>query len=171
MKKIAQAAGHALKWSQVSGKRHELLSDDELVATLEFRSVFGTLGTAEGADGCFTFKRVGFWQSRATIRECDSDAEVALFTNNTWASGGTLEFPDGARYKGTTNFWKTRLEWKSESEESLVSFLYGGVFRKKADVEIATAARQDRHLHHLVTFGWYLAVMLSHDDANAAIVG
>jgi hypothetical protein len=170
MKKIAQAAAHALKWAQVSSKRHELRSDDELVATLEFRSACGTLGTAEGADGCFTFKRVGFWQSRASVRGCDTDAELALFSNNTWKLGGTLEFPDGARYKATTNFWMTRLEWKSEAEESLVSFHYGGVFRKKADLEIAAAARQDRHLHHLVTFGWYLAVMLSNDAATAAVV-
>jgi hypothetical protein len=170
MKKIAQAASQMLKWSQVGARRHELHSDDELVATLEFRSMFGTLGTAEGADGCFTFKRVGFWQSRASIRDCESVAEVALFTNNTWASGGTLEFPDGARYKGTTNFWMTRLEWKSEAEKPLVSFHYGGVFRKRADVEIAPAARQDRHLHLLVTFGWYLAVMLSHDAAATGVV-
>jgi hypothetical protein len=170
MKKIADAAGHALKWSQVGARRHELRSEDEIVATLAFRSVFGTLATAEGADGCFTFKRIGFWRSRANIRECDSDADVAHFTNNTWASGGTLEFPDGARYKGTTSFWKTRLEWKSEGEESLVSFHYGGVFMKKANVEIAPAARDDPHLHSLVTFGWYLAIMLSNDAAAAAIV-
>ena len=164
MRRIAQSS-HGLKWAEVSARQHELRAGDELVATLGLQSRFGTLAKAESGDGCFTFKRVGFWQSRASIRACDSEAEVALFTNNTWASGGTLEFPDGRRYKATTNAWMTRLEFTSESEERLVGFHYGGFFRRKADVELSSAALQDPHLHLLVTFGWYLAVMLSNDAA------
>ena len=164
MRKIAQSS-HGLKWAEVSARQHELRAGDELVATLKLQSGFGTLAKAESGDGCFTFKRVGFWQSRASIRACDSDAEVALFTNNTWQSGGTLEFPGGTRYKATTNAWMTRLEFRSESEEQLVGFHYGGLFRRKADVEVSSAALQDPHLHLLVTFGWYLAIMLSNDAA------
>ena len=168
MKTITQAVGGSLKWAQVSAKHHELRSADELIASLEFRSLLGTFATAKSGDGCFTFKRTGFWQSRATIRACDSDTEIAVFVNNTWASGGTLEFPDGRKYKATTNFWMTRLEFTSETDESLVQFNYGGVFRKKADLEISEAARRDPHTHLLVTFGWYLAIMLSNDAVAAA---
>jgi len=168
MKDITQTAAGSLTWAQVSSKLHELRSQDDVIATLEFRNLFGTLGTAKSGDGCFTFKRIGFWQSRAGIRACDSDAEVAVFVNNTWASGGTLEFPDGSRYKATTNFWMTRLEFTSEADQSLVRFHYGGMFRKKADVELSDAARRDAHTHLLVTFGWYLAIMLSRDAAVAA---
>jgi hypothetical protein len=168
MKTIAQAAAGSLKGAQVSTKHHELRSQDEVIATLEFRNVFGTLGTAKSGDGCFTFKRVGFWQSRASIRACESDAELAGFVNNTWASGGTLEFPDGRKYKATTNFWTTRLEFTSEADESLVRFHYGGMFKKKADVEVSETARRDPHAHLLVTFGWYLVIMLRRDAAVAA---
>jgi hypothetical protein len=168
MKAITHAEAGSLKWAQVNAKQHELRSQDDVVATLEFRSLFGTLGTAKSAEGCFTFKRTGFWQSRAGIRACESDEELALFTNNTWASGGTLEFPDGRKYKATTNFWMTRLEFRSEADQSLVAFHYGGVFRKKADVEITDAARRDPHTHLLVTFGWYLAIMLSREAAVVA---
>ena len=110
------------------------------------------------------------WQSRASIRAFDSDAEIALFTNNTWAFGGTLEFPGGKRYKATTNAWMTRLEFTSESEERLVGFHYGGFFRRRADVELSPAALPDPHLHLLVTFGWYLAIMLSNDAAALTAV-
>jgi hypothetical protein len=168
MKSITHAAAGSLKWAQINAKQHELRSQDGLLATLEFRSVWGTLSTAKNAEGCFTFKRIGFWQSRASIRPCGSDTELAVFANNTWASGGTLEFPDGRKYKATTNFWMTRLEFTSEADESLVRFHYGGVFRKKADVELTDAARRDSHTHLLVTFGWYLAVMLNNDAVAAA---
>ena len=168
MKTITQAAAGSLKWAQVSGKAHELRSQDDVIATLEFRNVFGTLGTAKNADGCFTFKRIGFWQSRASVRACESDAEIAVFVNNTWASGGTLEFPDGRNYKASTNFWMTRLEFTSEADESLVRFHYGGVFRKNADVEVSETARRDPHADLLVTFGWYLLIMLSRDAAVVA---
>jgi hypothetical protein len=76
---------------------YELRSDADLLATLTFRNMFGTFATAESADGCWTFKRVGFWQNRASIRACGSDTDVAVFKNNTWDRGGTLEFSSGRR--------------------------------------------------------------------------
>jgi hypothetical protein len=170
MKRIALAAGQPLKWTQESSTEHELRSETDLIATLKFRSLFGTLATAESGDGCFTFKRVGFWQSRAAIRACDSETDLAIFTNSTWSSGGTLEFPDGRKYKATTNFWMTRMEFKSESEEPLVGFHYGGFFHRKAVVEITPAGQRDPNLHLLVSFGWYLAIMLSHDAAATGVV-
>jgi hypothetical protein len=69
---------------------YELRSEEELIAQVHFKSLWGTLATAESADGCWTFKRVGFLQSRATIRACGSDAEIATFKNHTWSGGGTL---------------------------------------------------------------------------------
>ena len=62
----------------------------------------------------------------------------------------------------------TRLEFTSEGDQTLVRFHYGGVFRKKADVEITDAAHRDPHTHLLVTVGWYLAIMLSRDAVAAA---
>ena len=42
---------------------YELRAGDMLAATLRFRSSFGSFATAEDGDGCWTFKRVGFWQT------------------------------------------------------------------------------------------------------------
>ena len=109
MKKIAGVIGRELEWVQPSAWKmeYELRAGDELIATLRFRSSFGSFGTGESADGCWTFKRVGFWQTRVTIRGCGSDMDIAMFKNNTWSGGGTLELPDGRKVLATTNLWQT----------------------------------------------------------------
>ncbi len=169
MRRIGEVTGQDLKWSQprALSMEYALHAGAELAATLKFRSSFGTLATAESADGCWRFKRVGFWQARATIRTCDSEENLAIFTNSTWASGGTLEFPGGARFNATTNIWTTDLGFRTVADEPLVRFHYGGVLRKSADVEIAPLALGMPELPLLVMFGWYLAIMLDM-DASAA---
>jgi hypothetical protein len=172
MQKIVHAAGPGLTWSQVGAfsLEHELRAGETLVATLKFRSPWGTFATAESGDGCWTFKRVGFWQNRAGIRACGSDVDVAVFENNTWANGGTLHFPDGRRFKATTSFWRTSFTFQTEGDEPLVHFRYGGVFRRKADVELTPAASRVPYVPLLVLFGWYLTVMLDQDAASAGAV-
>ena len=63
MKTIAEVDSQDLRWTQPSAWRfaYELTSSDEPVGTLRFRSSWGTLAEAEGGDGRWTFKRVGFW--------------------------------------------------------------------------------------------------------------
>ncbi len=170
MQKIMDLAQQPLKWTQprMLKQEYELRTGDELVGTLKFRSLWGTLATAQSDDGCWTFKRIGFWQNKASIRVCDSETDLALFQNNTWTSGGTLTFSDGRRFKATTNFWMTNYEFRSEADDPLVRFKYGGVFRLSAGVEILPAARQLVELPVLVLFGWYLAIMLYEDSGAAA---
>ena len=170
MQKISEVAGDRLKWAQPSAlRRHfELKRSEELIAQLQFRSVFGTLATAESGDGCWTFKRVGFWQQKVTVRADGSEDDLAVFRNNTWKNGGTLEFPNGRRFPATTNFWSTKFAFENDAGETLVRFHYGGVFRLSADVEILQPARTMAELPILVLFGWYLAVMLHMDSGAAA---
>ena len=170
MRRIADFYEQPLQWTQPSMLKgsYELRAGDDLVATLNFRSMWGTLTTAESMDGCWTFKRVGFWQNKATVRLCSSDQDLAVFTNNTWTQGGTLDFAAGGTYKATTNFWMTNYEFQSESGEPLVRFKYGGFFRLSAEVEILPAAVTLEHLPVLVLFGWYLAINLYNDSGAAA---
>jgi hypothetical protein len=175
MQKIAQLGSHPLKWIQPKAlqEAYELRSSvstgDDPVATLRFRSAFGTLARAESSDGCWTFKRVGFWQNKATVRACEGDSDLAVFKNNTWNDGGTLEFADGRIFKATTNAWMTRFEFQTETEQLLLRFKYEGVFRLSAMVEIQPLAYSLVELPLLVLFGWYLAVMLYHDSSAAVI--
>lgn len=176
MRHLVDLVGMDLKWEQPSAIKMEYAlypgESDELVATLKFRSSFGSLATAESADGCWTFKRVGFFQTRITVRSCASDAEIASFRNNTWTSGGVLELPDGRSYPASTNFWKTKIEFLSSSEEPLVEYRkIGGFFHYSSYMTIHPAAAAITELPWMAILGWYLAILLQQDAAAAAATG
>ena len=171
MRSIAQFVGQSLKWEQpkVMRMEYELRCSEELVATLRFRSAFGSLATAECADGCWTFKRAGFFQTRVTIRECNSDNEIAVFRNNTWTSGGTLELPDGHRYPANTNFWLTNYAFTADTGQELVRYTkIGGFLHMSSLVEILPGATLLPELPWMTLLGWYLTIMLHQDAAAAA---
>jgi hypothetical protein len=172
MRKIIYYSQQSLKWVQpkIFDNQYELHASDELVATLTFRGIEGTFATAECGDGSWTFKRVGFWQNKATVRTRESDLNLAVYRNNTWTDGGTLEFANGNKYKATTNFWMTNYEFREDTGERLVRFKYGGIFHLSSEVEILPKARALSELPLLIMFGWYLAVMLYMDSSTAAVV-
>lgn len=172
MKNITRSSN--LRWVQPSAFRmnYELRAGDELAAELRFRSAFGSFATGETADGCWTFKRVGFFQTRVTIRECGEETDVATFKNNTWRGGGTLELTGGTKILATTSFWQTKLEFTTESGGVLVRFDTGGMIHLNATVEIEAAAAELKELPLIILLGWYLVVMMHNDAAaSAAIIG
>ncbi len=170
MDKIASFVSLPLQWERTSifKAQYELKSGEALVATLCFRSVWGTFATAQSADGCWTFKRVGFWQTRATIRRCDSEEEIAVFRNNTWRDGGTLLFPDGRQYPANTNFWRTQYEFQTQGGEPLIHYRNRGLFHPSADVTILPEAQELPELPWMVMLGWYLIIMMQNDSAAVA---
>ncbi|HSB09859.1 MAG TPA: hypothetical protein VLM38_10275 [Blastocatellia bacterium] len=174
MKNVSRLIGSNLKWVQPSAfnMHYELRTNNELAGTLSFRSAFGSFATGESADGCWTFKRVGFFQTRVTIRLCGSDHDLATFRNNTWSGGGTLEFPDGRKLLADTNFWQTSLQFSTESGEPLVRFNTGGMIHLSATIDIWPVAAALAELPLIVMLGWYLVVMMHSDmAASAAIIG
>ncbi|HEY0765862.1 MAG TPA: hypothetical protein VGD61_26010 [Pyrinomonadaceae bacterium] len=170
MRKIADVVGQELEWVQPSvfKMQYELRAGDELAATLRFRSSFGSLATGESADGCWTFKRIGFWQTRVTVRACSDDVDIASFKNNTWSGGGTLELSDARKFFATTNFWQTNLEFQEESGATLIKFKTGGLIHPSATVHVEPNTVNLAELPWVVMLGWYLIVMM-HMDAAAAI--
>jgi len=174
MTRVADLSGLLLKWEQPSLLKmgYELRTGDgELVATLQFRSSFGSFATADSPYGCWTFKRVGFWQTKATVRSCGSDDDIAIFTNNTWSGGGTLEFSDGRTFRATTNFWRTKLGFETEAGEKLIEFQTSGLLHLSATVEIHPSFSTDGELPLLVMLGFYLIVMMHSDAATTAAAG
>lgn len=172
MMTMAGLADRELRWEKAdraSGGGYRLRDGDATVATLRFRSAWGTLATAESADGCWTFKRVGFLQTRVTIRPCGSEQELAVFKNNSWSGGGTLELPDGRRYQADTNGWMTSYTFSSEADDApLVRYRrIGGLLHLSSDVGITHAGAEVPELPWLVMLGWYLTVQL-HNDASSA---
>ena len=172
MKRIAELAGRELKWVQPHTLKmeYELHAEDEVAATLRFRSSFGSLATADSADGCWTFKRVGFWQTRVTIRACGAETDIATFKNNTWSGGGTLEFPDGRMFRANTNFWQTKYEFKNEADETLFGYRnIGGMLHSSAGVDIQPGAARISEIPWMVMLGWYLVLMQQRDSAAVVV--
>ena len=167
---IRDAISHELRWQQPRALReeYELLAGDEMIGTLKFRSMFGSFATAESADGCWTFKRVGFLKTRVTIRACGAEEELALFRNSTWRGGGTLELPAGRTYRANVNLWASRYEFRTEERTPLLTFRTGGIIHASATVQVHDAARSLAELPWLVMLGWYLCVMLRRDSVAAA---
>lgn len=174
MKRLADLLDRELKWTQPGAfKMHyELHAGDELAAALHFRSSFGSLATGESADGCWTFKRAGFFQTRVTIRVCGEETDIGVFRNNAWSGGGALELPNERRVLATTNLWQSNLEFTTESGEPLLRFKTVGLIHLSALVEIQREAIGLAELRWLVMLGWYLIVMMQMDSAAAvAAVG
>jgi hypothetical protein len=171
MRRIAELVGQQLEWVQPSvfKMQYELRADDELAATLRFRSSFGSFATGESEDGCWTFKRIGFWQTRVTVRDCNADVDLATFKNNTWSSGGTLELSAGRKLLATTNFWQTNLEFQDELGGTLIGFKRGGLIHLSAMVSVEPNAVSLPELPWVVMLGWYLTVMMQMD--SAVVVG
>jgi hypothetical protein len=170
MRKIAELISQQLKWVQPSALKmhYELRAGDELASTLRFRSSFGSFATGESADGCWTFKRIGFWKTRVTIRRCDEDVDIATFKNNTWSSGGTLELSDGRKFLASTNFWQTNFEFHDEMGRQMVKFKTGGLIHFSATVDIEPNAVSVPELPWVIMLGWYLTIMMHIDTTTAA---
>src|SRR5690349_255939 len=116
MKPLTNAASRALHWTQTRlfDSTYDLCEGDEHFARLTFRTVFGSFARLETATIAWTFKRVGFWRTRATVRQEDSAQDLATFEHNTWSGGGTLALADGRRLRVTTNFWQSCLEFQRD---------------------------------------------------------
>ncbi|MFO7167460.1 MAG: hypothetical protein DIU80_005460 [Chloroflexota bacterium] len=168
MRKIAELAGAALAWRQPSmSAEYELLAGGELAATLRFRSAWGSLATAESADGCWTFKRVGFWQTRVTVRRCEADEDIAEYKHNTWSGGGTLTLAGGREYQASTNLWQTEMTIAAGGEP-LLRYRNDGVLRLSGSMEILPDAARLPELPWMAMFGWYLVVMMYRDAGTVA---
>ena len=165
---------HKLEWKQLKSLHRdgELQADDRPLGSLSFRSAFGTLATAKIGTACWTFKRVGFFQNRVEVRECNSEGAIAEFVNATWTGGGTLTMKGGKQFKATSNAWRTKWEVQDDAGRVLLRFDYGGVFKLSAKVKITADARAMAELPLLVALSWYLVVMLANDAAaTSASIG
>jgi hypothetical protein len=172
MQRIADVATAELRWRQPSAMRqqYELHAGETLVATLNFRSDWGSLAIGESGDGCWSFKRVGFWQTHATVRACDSEIDIATFQHNTWSGGGTLTSANGLTFNLTTNTWQTRLDVLDTQQLPLLHYENGGWFKLGATLTVAPQALALADLPWLALFGWYVVVMMYRDTAMTTAI-
>jgi hypothetical protein len=170
------ALDRPMEWSQQSALRreYELRQDGMLLATLNWRSSMSTLATLTSAEGSWTFKRVGFWSPRVTVRQAGvtTDENLAVFTPGGWlADRGVLSFPDGRRLGlMREGFWSST--WRlCEEDRTLVEIGdVGGMFRHRATVTLGDGVREDPDAPLLAGLLWYL-VLLAYADQVVATSG
>ena len=169
MKRITDfAGGPQLLWTKPDWRtlRYELHHDGTPVAALGFRSATGSLATAESGDGCWTFKRIGFLQTRATVRQCGGNEDVGTFNNGVWTSGGILELSDGRRYRADSNLWNTGFAIRTDAGEPLVRYRVKQEATQLSGVmEIEARARDIEEMPWIAILGWYVAAQLHRDSA------
>jgi len=180
MKSIKEISNEHLTWIQPKAMHQffELQLKDDLYGTLSFPKSVGSLAEAETSDGKWTFKRVGFFNTKITIRNYGEENDIAVFKPNLMATSGKLEFADGKYFTwNPSNFWQTKLEFKDESGAIIVGFRSGvddaklkDWFKTQARVEIPEKKKELKELSLLVLLGWYLIIVLQMDSSSGAVV-
>ncbi len=178
MRTLSSSVGTALYWIQPKGlgRYFELRAGDDVLATLRFETLCGSLARAESADGSWTFKRAGFFKPRVTVRKAGEEVNSAVYTPRWTGREGVLEFAGGRVFNWTqTDFWATRYQISDVAENPLVSFESGldqsrltDLFKTQARVAIDLRGRALPELPLLVLLGWYLIVLQKEDAAAVA---
>ena len=172
MKRLIDVDLHRLRWTQprLFNKNYELRCGDDIVTTLTFRSALGSMATARTTDGAWTFKRVGFWRTRATVRAAATIFDLATFEHNTWSGGGSLILADGRSILVTTNLWQSKIEFQMPEGDVLFRYRTEGFMREEAELETRPALEGMAEMPWLLAFGWYLVLMMHQDSASSAAI-
>lgn len=170
MRSIIGIPASPIVWKQpkLMEPAFELRYSEEILGTLRFKNSFGSLAEGTMAEGKWTFKRLGFLKTHVTIRKTDDQRNIAIFNNNTWSQGGTLELPDGRKYQANSNFWHSQFEFTDIQEKPIIRFTNIGGFKLHAQLEILPGAKDLADTPWMVLLGWYLAVMTSRDGEMVA---
>ena len=171
MESIKRLAPTTLAWRQphTMQRSYELVSGEQIVGTLEFPSMVGSLARVVTGDGEWTFKRGGFMRPRITVRQSGSEHDIATL-HMSWRGGAELECTDGPTFKWVhTSFWKSRWMFATDADEPLIHYSPDNGFLKPgALLEVDSAGRASPHLPMLAALGWYLMLLMSQDSAAAA---
>jgi hypothetical protein len=188
MESIADHLATPLQWLHPKGmsRNYELYSGDLLVARLDFQSAFGSLALAVTAEGVWTFKRMGFFKTRITVRPAGDPSnpapteqpDLAVYHPN-WRGEGWIELAAGRKfYWKAANFWSSRFVITAEDGSPLILFKEGVAhprladwFKTQAGVSVEYPARGLPESPMLILLGWYLIVLQEEDSsASAAVV-
>lgn len=146
----------------------ELRDGRDVLATLRWLKVFGSIAVGETSVGSWSYKRAGFLHPRVHVREPGSERDVAVLRMS-WSGGGTLESPEGRSYRWrNTKFWRSEWAFEGDAGKPLLAVrpVFSGL-KYGAELKVDPEARRLRDLDLLVPLAWYLLVLFS-DDAAAA---
>ncbi|MBE3115991.1 hypothetical protein IMZ68_02180, partial [Candidatus Bathyarchaeota archaeon] len=122
-------------------------------------------------DGSWKFKRVGALQSNISIKESNSEIEIALFKKNAFNRNGTILVNKEKKFTINANFLMSEYRINHEKELVLSMTNVTRFPKLSSTITINPTAINIPELPWLVLFSWYLAVMQHYDLAfNSAAV-
>lgn len=158
---------HGLAWRQDSAfHRHfQLKAGDSVLAELDFLKTFGTLARGRTAGQCWTFKRTGFLSPLVTARIEGSDADLAVYHPNFFASRGELRLSQGETLElKSINFWAREWLLTGGDHAGILRLHNKGLLRQGAEVEVLAPGREDVAL--LLLMSWYILVLQMQDTVT-----
>lgn len=176
MQELSELSGRSAEWTQpkAGAPSFHLRSGEMFLASLTFRSAFGTLATAQTSQGLWTFKRVGFLNPRVTVRTAGSDEDLAVYHPKVWGDGH-LAFNSGRTFIWKPfNFWATDGAFTDEHGKTLLRLMSGlekeglrDLLKDRATLQLLPAAEGVEEVPILVCLGIYLLIMHRIDTAAA----
>ena len=157
MRSIDDVITQELTWTRAGAlqRTYELRAGAEVVATVRCAQWWGAHAVVEAGDSHWTFRRVGFWHPRVTVRVVGSETDLATF-HARGMGRGMLDLSPTRRFQwGPTRFWHRTWAWRQIDGTPLVHFKIYGLIKIEGTVEVGPAAALPE-LDLLVPLGWYL---------------
>jgi hypothetical protein len=176
MKSITKLGMEDLYWIQPTLKRsYELRAGEDIFATMEFQTELGSLATVKSLEKTWTFKRVGFFKPRITVREQATESDLLVYYPQWGSTEGVFEFVDGETYVWKlANYWATKYQVVDLAGVPLVSYTSKidqllDWIKDQAQVEIGAEHLNASQLVLLIAMGWYLIVLQQGDVTDTAM--
>lgn len=161
-----------LTWTKVPRKRprmYELSQGDNVYARLTWQKLGGSHALGESQAGSFSFKRVGFFSTKVTIRTTESDLDIGYFYP-TMLGGGRIELRDGRMWKiKAMGLFQPRYVVFDNSERAVLNFKVKG-FGSGSELTFAKPYPDEKTAYLLAIIGWYVSILANEDSSAAAVI-
>jgi hypothetical protein len=171
MRSLTTAGNRPLEWASLKKRRFELRCDSDVCAALAWQTMFGSLAVGEAGGNKWSFKRMGFFRTVITVREPDSETDLAVL-RSTRRGQALLTFTDGSTFT-----WKSTGEARREKgfyddrERLLTAVRLNQKFLSiSGEARILPHATNLTKLPILALLAWY-RVYLEHEEETAVVMG
>jgi len=159
-----------LTWSTVPKSRprtYTLTQGTAVVGKLSWQKDWGSLVLGETRTGSWSFKRVGFFNTRVSIRTAGTEQEVAAFHPHLFG-GGWAELSGNHMWRlQAKGLFKQTYEFVDHSGRVALTLKPNG---DNAEVTFADLSLDERTASLLTLLIWYVALLANEDADTTAVL-
>jgi hypothetical protein len=144
----------------------ELMSNERVIARLDYQGVLRARAVAESGDGAWTIARAGMLRYPFVVRDTTSGDEIARFERR-WIGRGTLRFASGAEYRWSSRgAFRPTWFWAVSDGDDLMRYRTVFGWTSRIMLEVEPTAMRLAELPVLVLTGAHLMVMIGRARAH-----